>query len=306
MSDSTSEAKSSSPLAIVALAVVAVFFLGLGIYVAGKYGEMPAISLAAEEFTLGGMHIFNTLPSTWLAMAVFIFIAAKVGKSMGTIPTRGQTAFEVVYEFVHQVAGEQARDFFPVAGTFFFFILIANWMGLLPGYGSIGQWGMHHGKVILIPYLRAANAHLSTTFAMAFLSVGASQYFGFKALGGAYAGKFFTFSRLSKPNPDAVGMVKYIGIGSGFIERIASAFVGLLELASEGSKSVSFSFRLFGNIFAGEVLLFVISSLAGFLVPVVFMGLEVFVGLIQALIFAMLSVVFYGMATAHHGGEDHH
>jgi len=313
MSDSTSAAKGSKIKAVIALSVIVVAILSLGIYLAGKYSKLPDISVAAEPYvagghpvTVGGIQFFNTWPTTWLAMAVFIIIAFKVGKNMSAIPSRWQTAFEVTYEFVQQVVGkEKAKDFFPVAGTFFFFILIANWMGLLPGYGSIGHYGELHGKVIFIPFLRAANAHLATTFALGFLTVLAAQYFGFKALGISYSKKFFNVSRFSKPDPSAKGLTKYIGIASGIIERVANAFVGFLELLSEGSKCVSFSFRLFGNIFAGEVLLFVISSLAGLLVPAVFMGLEVFVGLIQALIFSMLSVVFYAIATISHGDEHH-
>ena len=137
---------------------------------------------------------------------------------------------------------------------------------------------MHHGENVLVTFFRSPSADLNTTLALALIAVVASQVMGMRALGvGHYLGKFFV-SPLKKP----------YGIGT---------FVGLLELISEFAKIVSFSFRLFGNVFAGEVLLLVMLSLASIAVPVPFLMLEVFVGFIQALVFAMLTLVFFKMAT---------
>ena len=127
-----------------------------------------------------------------------------------------------------------------------------------------------------MPLFRGPTADLNTTIALALISVFMIQFYGFKHLGLKYLKKFFNFS-----NP-------------------INAFIGILELISEFSRIISFAFRLFGNIFAGEVLLTVISFLIPFIAPLPFLGLEIFVGFIQALVFTMLSLVFISMATSHH------
>jgi F-type H+-transporting ATPase subunit a len=186
------------------------------------------------------------------------------------------------------VGKKQARELFPLVGTFFFFILFANWLGLIPGMGSIGVWGEHHGKETLIPILRGPNSDLSTTTALAVVSLVYTQYLGFKHQGYKYLKKFFNFSA-----PEGSGGLKPVLV-------FANGFVGMLEIVAEISRLLSFAFRLFGNVFAGEVLLMVISSLVAFVAVLPFMGLELFVGAIQALIFAMLSLIFFQMASHHH------
>jgi F-type H+-transporting ATPase subunit a len=152
-----------------------------------------------------------------------------------------------------------------------------NWLGLLPGVGTIGLHETHHGKEVFIPLLRAGNADLNTTLALAVIAVVAIQIFGILAIGfWKYAGKFINFK----------GPIDF--------------FVGILELISELSRLVSFSFRLFGNVFAGEVLLIVIASLLPFIGPLPFYALEIFVGFIQALVFVMLALVFIKMAITDH------
>jgi F-type H+-transporting ATPase subunit a len=167
------------------------------------------------------------------------------------------------------------------------FILVANWLGLIPGIGSIGI--EHHGEETLIPLLRAPNADLNTTLGLAIISLVATQYVGFKHLGLKYLKKFFNFSA----PPETKGLVRLVLV-------VANGFAGLLELVAELIKIFSFAFRLFGNAFAGEVLLMVISFLASFIIVIPFLGLELFVGLVQALIFAMLSLIFFRMAIHHH------
>ena len=295
--------------------VVAVAGLLLGGIVNRAY-QLPVISLAAEEIPLPfsvpllGHSIPNTLPATWLSMLVLILVAYFGTRKMELVPSGFQNAVEAIvemfYNFVEGVAGEKARTFFPLVATFFFFILISNWMGILPGFGSIGVWVEHDHHVVLVPFLRSANAHLSTTIALAIVSVGATQYFGFKMLGRSFLSRYFTFKSSPREDSEAGGFAALIGKLGGFMERIGNAFAGLLELVSEFIKILSFSFRLFGNIFAGEVLLIVVAYLAAFLASLPFMGLEIFVGFVQALIFSMLSLVFFMIATAHHGsGESH-
>jgi F-type H+-transporting ATPase subunit a len=246
-------------------------------------------------------------------------------------PSRFRVAVEAVgeglYKFIESVAGESARMFFPLVATFFLFIAVSNWCGILPGFGSVGVRVAHHGEATavvehgdeasaeqgeveteLIPFFRSANAHLSTTLALAVVSVMATQYFGFKVQGTPYLRKFLNF-RASSPKPDPAAQKGLQGLISKFarvVEIGVNGIVGLLEIILESLKVLPFAFRLFGNIFAGEVLLFVVSYLFAFVFPIIFLGLELFVGLIQGLIFAMLTLVFLSMATtAHHGEESH-
>ncbi len=294
--------------------VIALFVGGLMIGgIANPNYHMPEISLAAEEIPLPfelpffGHSVPNTLPATWLTMVILIVVSFFATRSMKEVPSGLQNAVEAIvemfYGFIEGVAGtHQAPIFFPLVATFFFFILISNWMGIFPGFGSVGVWAEHHEETVLVPFFRSANAHLSTTVALAIISVSATQIFGFKLLGLPFLGRYFTFKSASakKEKPAASGFAALIGKLAIFMERVSNAFVGILELISELIKIMSFSFRLFGNIFAGEVLLIVVSYLAAFLASLPFMGLELFVGFVQALIFSMLSLVFFMMATAHH------
>ena len=294
--------------------VIALFVGGLMIGgIANENYHMPEISLAAEEIPLPfelpffGHSVPNTLPATWLTMVILIVVSFFATRSMKEVPSGLQNAVEAIvemfYGFIEGVAGtHQAPIFFPLVATFFFFILISNWMGIFPGFGSVGVWAEHHEETVLVPFFRSANAHLSTTVALAIISVSATQIFGFKLLGLPFLGRYFTFKSASakKEKPAASGFAALIGKLAIFMERVSNAFVGILELISELIKIMSFSFRLFGNIFAGEVLLIVVSYLAAFLASLPFMGLELFVGFVQALIFSMLSLVFFMMATAHH------
>ncbi|MEK7119573.1 MAG: F0F1 ATP synthase subunit A, partial [Patescibacteria group bacterium] len=168
--------------------------------------------------------------------------------------------------------------FFPLLASLFLFIITANWMGLLPGVGTIGFF---HGEEFT-PLLRGATADLNTTLGLALVAVLAIQYFGFVTVGGHYSTRFLNFK-----NP-------------------IEFFLGILEMVSEVSKVISFAFRLFGNIFAGEVLLTVMAFLMPFIVPLPFLMLELFVGFIQALVFSMLTAVFLNVAVSHKGGELHH
>ncbi|MBI5356181.1 F0F1 ATP synthase subunit A [Candidatus Collierbacteria bacterium] len=237
------------------------------------------ISIAAEPlFNLGPLAATNSLLTSWLVVLSLSLLAIYVGKNLRKIPSYLQILIEIpvsgIYDLANNITGTRAKVFFPFVFTAFIYIIFSNWAGLIPGVGTIFLKIGEHG-VEKAPLLRAPTADINTTLALALLSVGLVQYYGLKTLKMEYVKKFFNFK-----NP-------------------ILTFVGILELVSEISKIISFAFRLFGNIFAGEVLLVVTSFLVPFLVPAPFYGLELFVGFIQALVFSMLTLVFLNLATTH-------
>ena len=183
-----------------------------------------------------------------------------------------QTIVESFYEFVMSITPQHAAKFFPLVATIFLFVLFGSWAGLLPGAESIGLKTTHG----FVPLLRGATADINTTLALAIFAIVSVQIFGYKHRGIRYFKKFLDFS-----NP-------------------INLFVGFLELISEFSRMISFAFRLFGNIFAGEVLLAVIAFLVPLLASLPFLGLEIFIGFIQALVFSTLTLVFINIATSEH------
>ncbi len=231
--------------------------------------------------------ITNSLLVTWLVMVVILILAALATRKIKMVPGGLQNIFEYIFEFllslIESVTGnrKKAEKFFPILATFFIFILIANLTDIIPGIGSIGVKEVAAGGAGILPFFRPPSSDLNFTLALAIISVTATQVFGIAALG------FFKH------------LAKFFTIKGGPIKT----FVGLLELVSEIAKMVSFSFRLFGNIFAGEVLLTVIAVIVPFVVPLPFYLLEAFVALIQALVFTMLSLVFFTVATSAH--EEH-
>lgn len=247
------------------------------------------ISISAEPvFEIFGISITNSIATSWVITALiltFFYFATKNLLLKGKL-TRLQMFVELLieglYNIVESIAGKtKARLFFPLVMTFFIFIVPSNWSGLLPGAGSIGSNGIIKGNEVFIPILRGPTADINTTLALALIAMFMVQYYGFKFQGFKYLKKFFDFS-----NP-------------------INAFVGILELVSDLSKVISFTFRLFGNIFAGEVLIAVMSYLVPLIAPMPFYALEVFVGIIQGLVFLMLATVFMNMATIGHGDENH-
>lgn len=289
------------------------------------------ISINAETlFEVAGVPITNSMLTSAIVSVVLIAIALWVSVNIRKSgkPTGVQNAAEWIIEsltnLVNSVTGDsnKSRRFFPWIATFFLFILLNNWSGLLPGVGTIGinhelEPAAHEevveavvaeleaaelsgvAAVVLeeaqvelaevaqssyekeyhdtfVPIFRPGTADINMTIALALISVSLTQLFGLKFVGFGYLKKYFNFS-----SP-------------------IMFYVGILELVSEFAKIISFAFRLFGNIFAGEVLLVVISALTLIFIPVPFYGLEVFVGFIQALVFAMLTLVFFKAATDHH------
>ncbi len=298
------------------------------------------ISISAEKIaSLGPLNISNSIFTSLIVSALMIGFFFAVNRSLNPKskkPKGLQNLAEFIvqgfYELVQGITGnhKKTRFFLPYFMAFFLFIMMNNWFGLLPGVGTIGfketvggtehavllqkeidtvssvqaatpaddhqdvlvvedgethvedaALAEEHGEAheVFVPYLRAGTADLNTTLALSLFTMGMVQFVGIKYLGLAYFKKFLNFK-----NPILF-------------------FVSVLETISEIAKVVSFSFRLFGNIFAGEVLLVVIGALLPLLVPMPFYGLEIFVGFIQALVFSLLSVVFYNVATVSH--DDH-
>ena len=242
---------------------------------------MLNISLAAEKLgALWGVPVTNSLLAAWLTMLILTVFSLVATRKLSLIPSNAQSMAELVvgglYDFFGQVAGaHHIKKFFPLLSSLFLFIITANWVGLLPGVGTIG---FTHGEEF-VPMLRAATADLNMTVGLAIVSVISIQFFGFAILGKHYSSRFINF------------------------KSPIMFFLGVLELLSELSKIISFAFRLFGNIFAGEVLLAVMAFLIPFLVPLPFLSMELFVGFIQALVFSMLTAVFLNVAVSH---EEQH
>ena len=309
---------------------------------------IAAIQIPAEPFLPGelfpGFTVMNTMVTAWMSIIVLAILSYLATRNLSEVPRGMQNLLEVFIvfflELAESIAGkERARRFFPLVMTIFLYIMISNWMGILPGFGTIGwvesadEVIEHHEKLeggnanleeinlqvfegeggfaylafgslndqitaeefehdgvvegktagLLIPFLRGANTDINTTLAIALVAMFMVHFWGFSALGFlGHMGKFINF----KEGP------------IGF-------FVGILEAISELARIISFTFRLFGNIFAGEVLLVAMAFLLPLIGIIPFLGLELFVGVIQGFIFAMLTLVFAVMATTRHGGEEH-
>jgi F-type H+-transporting ATPase subunit a len=262
------------------------------------------IPVAAEPiFEIGHFSVTNAYINSTIVTLGLVVFAFLFSRSIKRIPGRLQIAVESLFEFLlgyfDQVTGsrEKSRRFMPLVATLFIFILLSNWLGLLPGTGSIGRWGMMHGELEFIPVLRPANSDLNLTLAMALTSVITSHVIGMVTLGFfAHWNKFIQLGGIFKALKSFSPM--------GILTALVQFAVGLLELVSEAAKVLSLSLRLFGNIFAGEVLITVISSLVSFFVPLPFMGLELIVGLIQATVFAMLTLVYLTTMSVSHDSHD--
>lgn len=242
------------------------------------------ISLAPEIIGhLAGFPITNSMLGMLVSAVMLILLARAAGRHPKLKPGKMQNAGEMVMEFLLNLMDsvtynrEKSKKFFPIISTIFLFVIIMNWSGLLPIYGTIGMREVVDGEKVFVPFLRGGAADLNMTVAIAMVSVIAAQVFGILYIGAKkHWKKYFTL------NP-------------------VMAFPGIIEFIGEFTKIISFSFRLFGNVFAGEVLLVVISTLVPLVAPVPFYLLELFVGFIQALVFALLSLVFFTVATA----EEH-
>lgn len=240
------------------------------------------VSFAAEPIVyIGNFAITNTVLNTLLVDAILIGIIITVNRKIALIPGKLQTITESIttgfYNITESVAGENAKNIFPFFMSFFLFILIANWTGLIPGITAVGIREEEH----IIPLLRPLTSDFNATLALALISVGATHILSIKTIGiKDYLSRYFSLNPIN-------------------------LFIGFLEIISEITKIISLSFRLFGNIFAGEIVLGTVSTIFAFLFPLPFLMLEFIVGLVQALVFSMLTMAFMAiLMTPHHAPKE--
>jgi F-type H+-transporting ATPase subunit a len=265
----------------------------------------PDPKLPAEVvFHLFGFPITNSLIGAWLTIIFLVGFSYAVTRRMRLIPSRLQSLFEAflgwLYNFCQSVAGEEnGRRFFPVVATIFLFVALNAWLSLLPGFGSItvetAEGEMH--------LLRGANTDINMPLALALTSFVFVEFFGLRRGGGIrYLGKFINVGPFFRSVSQIFRGRLRAGL-SGLITGVINIFVGFLEALSEMVRIVSFTFRLFGNMTAGEILLLIAMFLIPWVFALPFYGLELLVGFVQALIFGGLTLVFLTVATAPHGAE---
>ena len=297
------------------------------------YGDVPPEHcLEAEgeghaaEAPVTGLYLTNTMVAMFISDAILLLIGFGFYRyyKSGSLVPKGfsgavEALLEVIYNLTESTAGKWAKSVFPWFATITLLVLVSNWTELIPGVDSIGL--IEHAAVggsniqyltsslvtviksaagtvpagegyVIVPFVRVLSTDLNFTVALALIAVVMVQVTGIRAQGASYFTKFWNAKTLfSKP-----------------IFGVIDFGVGILELVSEFSKILSFAFRLFGNIFAGSVLLFVIGSLIPVFAQTPFLMLEFFVGMIQAIVFGMLTMTFMAQATQGHGGdhEDAH
>lgn len=296
---------------------------------------LPDISIAAEKLgQFFGFSVTNTIVAVWFTILLLLGLSYAATRNMKLVPTGIQNFLEFLLDtllgLVEFVAGKKnGRRFFPLVASLFLFVLFTNWQTIVPGVGTIGiveraeaghsfvmnevQLGglrvayipfgqqkategesLHSEETSVLrgkflPLLRTGTTDLNLTLALAIVAVILIEYFGLSTLGPIhYIGKFVNIKQLRKGN---------------ILFGIMDLFVGAIEALSEMVRIISFSFRLFGNMFAGEILIAVMTFLVAWLGPVMFYGLELFIGFIQALIFSMLTLVFATVAAASHVKE---
>lgn len=244
-------------------------------------------SLQPELITqIAGFPVTNTVIATLAVDAILLFFLYKTARSISVSPSGIQSfvepVFSYMYDLTEQISGSRTAKIFPWFATFFIVILVTNLFGLLPGITAVGIIEEYHGEQTLVPLFRAATTDFNMTLALGTVSVVATHILTVNTLGVlGYLKKFLSLNPIN-------------------------LFIGLLEFVLEFVKIVSLSFRLFGNIFAGEVVLVAVSGIFAFLAPLPFIMLETIVALVQALVFAMLTMVFMAvLSTPHSEGGGH-
>ena len=295
----------------IAVGVLLLALIVFGLARGAVFSSHPYVGTPTPELPpgilwhLGPIPISNTMVTAWVSMSILIVLFVLGTRKMKLVP-RGLQNFlewgvETLLNLVEDSVGkEKGRKFFPVIATIFLFVFVNAWMGLVPLFGAVGLKETVEGHSVLVPILRPANTDLNLTLAMAIVSFVFVEYLGISQHGFfRYAGKFVNVGPLFRGFRKLfTGKIKS-GLSAVFMGAI-EAFVGLIEAVSELVRLLSFSFRLFGNMTAGEILLLIGFFLAPFVVPLFFYSLELLVGLIQAAVFAMLTMVFAAMATAEH------
>ncbi|KKQ04000.1 MAG: ATP synthase subunit a [Parcubacteria group bacterium GW2011_GWB1_36_5] len=258
---------------------------------------------AEPVFQIGSFQITNSLLNSWLAVLVIIVFCMALRLKLKQIPGKIQHIFEILLEGALSLCDQVTNDrqltlkIFPLVTSLFIFILVNNWLGLLPIVGSIG----FVEDSVFIPIFRAGTADINTTLALSIAIVIGSNIFGIIAIGA-----WKTFNKYVNIKALVSIPMKIRKDPSVIIVAPISVFVGLLELIGEIAKVASLSFRLFGNVFAGEVLLASMGAIFLYILPTPFLFLEVFIGLIQALIFSLLATVYFTIAAQDHGEHEEH
>ncbi len=264
------------------------------------------ITLYAEPVLhFGNFHVTNALLTSWVVVILLAIVGFSLRSKLKQVPGKFQNLFELVLEgaltLCDQVTNSRhlTMRIFPIAISAFFFILFNNWLGIMPfgGFGIVEN--TDHG-LAFIPYLRGGTADINTTLALAITAVIGANVFGVLSIG-----IWKTFNKYV--NLKAIGGIftKIKKDPTVVIVAPITFFVGLIEIVGEFAKIASLSFRLFGNVFAGEVLLASMAALVAYAVPIPFLFLEILVGVIQALIFSILLVVYFTISASDHDHDEH-
>ncbi len=271
----------------------------------------PHVSLPAEPvFHIGSFVITNTLIASWFTIIVLVLLSIFLTRKMKLIPSRRQALAEAVVEgllnFVESVSGKRlSRMLFPAVATIFIYVISNAYLALLPFFGTIGiYYGGHgeHGE--FVAFFRAANTDVNVPLSIAIMSFIFVETWGMKSLGALhYIGQFINLKQLIQGLKELItGKIKTAPMNILF--GIINLFVGVLEIFSHLTRMLSFTFRLFGNMTAGEILILVSCFLIPLVFTIPFYGLELLIGMIQALIFSGLTLVFGTVAaTPHEEGE---
>jgi len=294
---------------IVGLAILVIGFMAgpLGKSIIGDIGLPSWLSVPAPEphlpapalFHIFGLPITNTILAGWLTVVVLVLVSWLITRRLKVVPGRLQSVFEFVlgwiFDLCKSIAGEvNGRRFFPFVCTIFLFVLFNAWLSLVPGFGSI-TYGEHE-------LIRGANTDANTPLAIAIASFVFVAFFGLKTFGISWLRQYFNFGPFFHSLGQIFrGKINIMNIFSGAV----GIFVGGLELLSMFIRIISFTFRLFGNMTAGEILLLIAAFLVPWVLALPFYGLELLIGLVQALIFSGLTLVFATMAVASHEHESH-
>jgi F-type H+-transporting ATPase subunit a len=263
------------------------------------------VTLYAEPIShVGSLPITNSLLTSWITVLIIVALAISVRLKLRQIPKGIQNIFEIIIEgalsLCDQITGNRkiSTKVFPLVFSIFLFILINNWLGILP-FGGFGLIEKSHEGSAFIPFIRSGTADINTTIALAIMAVVLSNLFGVLTIG---AWKAFN----KYVNIAALGSIftKVRKDPTILVVAPVTFFVGVLELMGEFAKVASLSFRLFGNVFAGEVLLMSMSAILAYILPIPFLFLEIFVGLIQAFIFSILVLVYFTIASQDHDEHE--
>ncbi len=264
------------------------------------FGAEAGVNPKAEEvFNIAGLPVTNSMVTTWFFSIIFILVIRWVAGRPKLIPSRGQAVVEAAItglrDIFELIVGKKMIDkVFPLLISFFFFILVMNWSGLLPGAGTIG---LGHDAEGFHTIFRPADSDLNTTLALTIVSFTAWLYFVLRYAGVGVLLKDIFGNKASKKD---VHIALYLALSPIFF------LVGFIEVISILSRLLSLSFRLYGNVFGGESLLDAMYNICPFLLPMPFYFMELLVGVVQAFVFCVLTAVYIGLICNHEGGDHDH